>query len=220
MSDSCLKRHASWGLEEFRKRFPRLRVTHLADCALQFEGELEFRAKKEGYDEIEDAYQLRVVIPGQFPRVRPQAFEVRGRIAEGYHQMADGSFCLGSPIRIRQQILEEPTLVGIVDRLIIPYLYNHSYKELIGQLPIGELAHGVPGLVKDYEDLFQLQGTQQCIGALDLLGTKKRLANKRTCPCGSGRRLGKCHNSNLNPLRKLAPRNFYKAQSDYLRTEE
>jgi hypothetical protein len=220
MSDPCARRHASWGVAEFRERFPGLRFTHLPDCGLQFEGELVFRAQKDGYDEIEDSYRIRVVIPGPFPNVRPQVFETAGRIAEGYHAMADNSFCLGSPIRIRQQLNAQPTLIGAVDRLIVPYLYNHSYQERTGQFPVGELVHGVPGLVEDYEDLFQLNGLQQCIEALDLLGSKKRIANKRPCPCGSGRRLGKCHNSVLNPLRKLAPRNFYKFQSTYLRSEE
>lgn len=59
-----------------------------------------FQAQKDGFDEIEDSYRLRVVIPGQFPNVRPQVFETAGRIAEGYHAMADNSFCLGSPIPI------------------------------------------------------------------------------------------------------------------------
>lgn len=219
MSDPCARLHISWEVAEFRERFSAFRLTHLPDCGLQFEGELVFRAQKDGYDEIEDSYKLRAVIPGQFPKTRPQVFEVDGRIPEDYHKMDDDSFCLGSPIRIRQQMQMQPTLIGVVDRLVIPYLYNHSYQERTGQLPVGELEHGVPGLVEDYENLFQLNGLQQCIEALDLLGTKKRIANKRPCPCGSGLRLGKCHNTLLNPLRKLAPRNFYKLQAAYLRSD-
>ena len=49
MSDPCVRRHASWRVAEFRERFPGLRLTHLSDCGLQFEGELVFRAQKDGY---------------------------------------------------------------------------------------------------------------------------------------------------------------------------
>lgn len=220
MSDPCANLHASWGLAQFRERFPCLRLIHLPDCGLRFEGELVFRGQKDGYDEIQDSYKLCVVIPKQFPNARPQVFETAGRIPMGYHKMDDGSLCLGSPIRIRQQINLDPTLIGVADRLVIPYLYNYSYYERTGQLPLGELDHGVSGLVKDYEDLFQLNGLQQCIEAVDLLGIKKRIANKKPCPCGSGSRLGRCHNIFLNPLRKLAPRSFYRFQSTYLRNEE
>jgi hypothetical protein len=40
-----------------------------------------------------------------------------------------------------------------------------------------------------------------------LAGKKKRIANKLPCPCGSGRRLGRCHNLKVNGLRhQLGPK--------------
>jgi hypothetical protein len=219
MKDCCEKRHAAWGLSEFRERFPRLRLTHLSDCGLQFQGSLNFRATKVGFEEIEDSYSLRGIIPGRFPAAGIKVFETAGRIAKDYHKMEDDSLCLGSHLRIRKEIREQPTLIGLMDRLIIPYLYNHSYQEQHGSLPVGELDHGIPGLVQDYEDLVDLKGRKQCIAAMVLLGTKKRIANKKPCPCGSGRRLGRCHNNSLNPFRKLAPRSYFLSLAIYLRKE-
>ncbi len=216
MKDPCEKRHAEWGLAEVRERFPGFRIIHLPDCALQFEGELAFRAVMDGYDEIADAYELRWIIPGRFPIKEAQVFEIGGRIADDYHKFDDKSLCLGSPIRIRKEMSEQPTLTGLVDRLIIPYLYNHSYQKRNGDLPVGELGHGAPGLVGDYEKLFKLNGPQQCVEALQLLSMKKRVANKKPCPCGSYRRLGRCHCRRLTPLRRLAPRNYFQRQAVYL----
>ena len=39
-----------------------------------------------------------------------------------------------------------------------------------------------------------------------LAAMKRRLANKRPCPCGSGRRLGRCHNRRVNTLRNQVGR--------------
>ena len=108
---------------------------------------------------------------------------------------------------------EYPTLVGLIERLVIPYLYNHSYHEQSGKLPVGELDHGALGLVDDYEKLFRLQGWIQCVKALQFLGMKKRIANKKPCPCQSGRRLGKCRNLVLNPLRKIESRTYFRKQA-------
>ncbi len=219
MKDPCEKRHAEWGLAEFRERFPGLRLTHLPDCALQFDGELAFRARMDGFDEIDDTYKLSGIIPYRFPEEEAQVFEVGGRISGDYHKFDNGILCLGSPIRRRKELAEQPTLTGLIERLVIPYLYNHSYQERNGALPVGELDHGAPGLVEDYEKLFQLEGPQQCLEALQLLGMKKRIANKRACPCGSGRRLGRCHNRQLNPFRRFAPRNYFRRQAVYLLKE-
>ena len=219
MKDPCEKCHLAWGLAEFRERFPLLRLTHLADCALQWEGELAFSAVKDGYGKIGNSYRIRGFVPARFPIQEAVVFETGGRIAKDYHRLKDMSLCLGSPIRIKKVMAEQPSLIGLVDRLIIPYLYNHSYMERHGTMPVGELEHGGPGLVHDYEELFRLKGLQQCLEALRLLGLKKRIANKRPCPCGSGHRLGRCHNLQLNLLRKLAPRNYFKKEARTLATE-
>lgn len=218
MRDPCEKCHMAWGLAEFRERFPGFRLTHLPNCALQFEGELAFRATKEGFDEIEDTYALRGIVPPKFPEEDAQIFETAGRIADEYHKMTnDQSLCLGSPIRIRKVMSERPTLTGLVKLLVIPYLYNHSYYKQTGELPVGELAHGVAGLIQDYEQLFSLKGADQCIAALELLGMKHKEANKRKCPCGSGRRLGRCHCKQLTPLRRIASRKTFKQHAEYLK---
>jgi hypothetical protein len=39
-----------------------------------------------------------------------------------------------------------------------------------------------------------------------LAATKKCRANKQPCPCGSGRRLGRCHSRRVNSLRKRVGR--------------
>lgn len=212
MNDPCAKSHAEWGLPEFRDRFPGLRLTHLSDCGLQFEGELAFRAQKNGSPEIKDTYEIRSIVSGSFPRKEPEVFETGGRIPSDYHKMMDGSLCLGSPIRVNKTLAENPTLVGFVENLVIPYLYNRSCLEQFDTLPVGELAHNGPGLLADYEEMFRIDGVDACIGILEALSTKKRIANKRPCPCGSRLRLGRCHNTVVNPLRRLGSRSYYAGQ--------
>ena len=47
---------------------------------------------------------------------------------------------------------------------------------------------------------------------LCLTGMKKRVANKHPCPCGSGRRLGRCHCRRVNHLRRTIGRTWFQAE--------
>ena len=59
-----------------------------------------------------------------------------------------------------------------------------------------------------------LKERHQITHAIQLLGIKKRIANKRSCPCGCGKRLGACpFHHKLNEFRKMAPVSWFKAHA-------
>ncbi|MES2924491.1 MAG: hypothetical protein V4819_23265 [Verrucomicrobiota bacterium] len=199
--------------------YPELRLTHLAACGIRIEGPLSFRALKPHYQEIEDTFELCWDVISDFPRAIPLVFEVGGRIPANYHKLDNGALCLGSPLRQRLILSTNPTLSGFVEALVIPYLYNRSYIERYQCLPLGELDHGLSGLIRDYQQLFGVVGSDECVRMLQLLGMKKRSANKNPCPCGSGRRVGRCHNRALNPLREIATRRYFRDHGAHLQNQ-
>jgi hypothetical protein len=76
----------------------------------------------------------------------------------------------------------------------------------------------VEGVIDDYAKLFGLQEREQVIRALDLLGMKRRIANKKPCPCGCGRRLGRCSfNVSLGKFRDWASRTWFRDHAAELR---
>ena len=143
-------------------------MKHEIDCGLTLIGEFSFSAKLEGCQEISDSYSIRCSIPARFPEKLPYVYEIGGRISNDFHTFKGGSLCLGAPIRLKLILAEDPTLSGVFKNLILPYLYNHSYKEKFGELPVGDLAHGAPGLVYDYEKLFNAKGASACLSNNDL----------------------------------------------------
>ncbi len=57
------------------------------------------------------------------------------------------------------------------------------------------------------------QKRTQTTQAILMLGVRKRIANKRPCPCGCNNRLGACSlHHKLNDFRKMAPASWFKAQ--------
>lgn len=184
-------------------------------AGLNIEGTFDFLAKSSTHGDLVDSYELRMWFPEMFPRELPQIYETSGRIPRdgNHHVNHDDSLCLGSRLRLLLNISRAPTLIGFADSCLVPYLFAVSYKlKNGGELPFGELAHGTPGEIRDYMDLFRLKTPQQAQTALRYLGMKKRRANKLPCPCGCDRRLGRCAlNARLREFRQLAGRTWFRS---------
>lgn len=157
-----------------------------------------------------------MIVPNRFPRELPLVKESAGRIPKDFHTHDDHSLCLGSPVRQQLALSKSPTLPGFIRSCVIPYLYGFSYREKHGELPFGELDHGMKGIRNDLADLFGVQDRKAVEQMVYLAGMKKRNANKRPCPCGSGRRLGKCHNRRVNHLRRRLGRTWFREQYHWL----
>lgn len=147
-----------------------------------------------------------------FPRELPTAYEHGGRIPDDFHQFRDGNLCLGSRLRLLSLVHRDPTLLGYAHRCLIPYLYGYSHKERFGSLPFDELEHGAKGVLDDYCSMFRVDSQDIALALLELLGLRRRVANKRPCPCGSGNLLGRCHHRALNRLRPIQSRAAFKAE--------
>lgn len=183
---------------------------------LRLKGSFRFTADHPEFGQVSDAFQLLIDVPRNFPRELPDVTEIGGRIPKKaqFHINGNGTLCLGSHLRLLLKLNETPTLAGFADRCLLPYLYAISRKLTYGgKLVFGELDHYGAGMLKDYAQLFGLPTVEQAQYALELLGRKKRIANKLPCPCGCKLRLGRCRfNRRLLPYRKLASSGWFKRQ--------
>ena len=209
------------GLGHFLDAYTEMRVRPSPSDVLRLEGRFEFKADHEGGPVIEDVYRLRIDAPHRFPKELPVVWELDERIPRhvDHHVYEDGSLCLGSPLHLYLITHEDANLTAFAQRAIVPYLYAASYRDRTGgPYPFGELAHGKAGLLDDYARILRLQTPAQAAKALVLLGMKRRLANKRPCPCECGRRLGVCRfNETVKRLRGELGRPLFQQLSNRVR---
>lgn len=206
----------AWGVDEALRRHPGLSIAPDESAALVISGTVLLNASAPGLETISDSFQLSIAIPLRFPRACPRVRDIGHRIPGQYHRLTDGSFCLGSPVRLRLLLADAPTITGFIDKCVIPYLYGYSYFEKHGQMPFGELAHGERGIIDDYMRLLRVSSIEACASMLLLIGQKRRLANKQPCPCGSGLRLGRCHNRTANRIRIKLGRRWCRQEANWL----
>ena len=212
--------------ESVRQKYEQLRIPDLLDqhrglrivpnrtIDLVLRGQLSFQVTGPDQKVIQDSYEVEIRVPPSFPHSIPQVREIGGRIPRHYHKLCGDLLCLGAPTAIRFRLTQDPTLPTLINKFIIPYLYGHSFFLKHGHMPYGELPHGDEG-IREY--LARLFGANRSVCPeefLRLAGMKKRHANKKPCLCGSGRRLGRCHNRRVNTLRKQMGRRWFQAEHD------
>jgi hypothetical protein len=202
-------------LDQFLDDYPGMSTAPHSHSGVCLRGKFSFRAAVYCGAEIEDNYKLKIVIAEKFPQAIPVVEEIGGKIPRNgdFHVNPDGSICLGSPLRLLKMIHNFPSLSNFANKCLVPYLYAVSYKlRNGGDFVLGELAHGDQGIVDDYSMVLGLAARSQIKQAIQLLGVKKRIANKKTCPCGCGKRLGACpFHRKLNNFRRMAPVSWFKA---------
>lgn len=207
----------TFNVGELLTAYPGLRLMPTAGSELRIVGNLSFSADGAGLERIDDSYEVEIRIPLAPVRKLPVVRETGSRIPQDFHHYDNGALCLGSPAQQRLTLAEDATILGFIQKCLIPYLYGFSYREKHGELPFGELEHGAKGLLKDFAGLFEVETEHAAHAMVGLAGMKKRIANKLICPCGSGIRLGKCHNRPVNRLRKQLGRSWFRGQYQWLK---
>jgi hypothetical protein len=209
VAESIRQRFVQWQIDELLFSYPGLRVVPTTGGYVKITGALAFIREAPGKERIEDEYLVEITIPYAFPKCLLSVRETGRRIPRWYHTLRDGTLCLGSPTRLRFIVSGSASVLRFVERCVVPYLYGYSYFERHKSLPFGELQHGISGLREDLASLFGVDDERSISSFVRLAAMRKRQANKHSCPCGSSRRLGRCHHRRVNELRARLSRRWF-----------
>lgn len=163
-------------------------------------GGLALEASTDGGPTIADTFEVRIGIPNAYPEILPVVRETGGKVDRSWgHVNPDGTLCLGVPIEVRRIFSEQPSLLGFVNRLVIPYLYSYGHWRDHGRHPFGEAEHGDAGIVRYYVDALDLRNEVSVLAVLSYL-LRYGYRGHLPCPCGSGVRTRRCHADALRQL--------------------
>lgn len=201
-------------LEPLLRNQPGMALKPSQDGCVHIKGRLRFSASFEGFPTVVDSFQLHIKIRQQIKDQLPEVYEIGGRIPNdgNHHINPNGTLCLGAPIRLHLILGKSFKLIEFIDRCVIPFLYAISLAEKGHErFKLGELAHGSTGLVEDYIKLFGCSSRTEVKLYLQTLTQKKRLANKKRCPCNCGRKLVNCRTHKIMAvLRAAVPKRLFK----------
>lgn len=170
------------------------------DGETKVSGSLSFEATADGLETITASFDIDLIIPADYPDGLPRVYEVSGKIDPEYeHVFEDKKLCLAVPIEERRLFAQEPTLLGFVNKLVVPYLYGYCYWEKHKDHPFDESAHGAEGIVQYYFDKLNLDDELTVLAIISYL-VERGYRGHHPCPCGSGQRVRNCHGPALKNL--------------------
>ncbi len=197
-----------------KEAYPDMHLQCNAGGSFWIEGKLHFLGEYSG-QVIEDTYTIKVTIPEDYPGTLPTVQETGGRIPKDFHHYTNQSLCLGARFAVRKAFQIEPTLLGFVNRCVLPYLYSYSYKRKHGPLPFGELPHGAQGILEYYRDYFRVATPKATLGLLRILASGK-FGGHAKCPCESRKRIRDCHGPQLATMIKVQSPSAFLYEYEYL----
>lgn len=199
------------------------RVPSTRADATVLEGRLEFVLEPPGFPRIEDCYSVCIEVPLSPTDSVPEVFETGRRIPRDadHHVNPNGALCLGSPWRVQQLLGRPVSLVALVERCVVPFLYAATWRaQGNNEYPFAELPHGRAGLLDDYSSMLGVERSAAVLQALEALARRRREANKLSCPCGCRVRLGRCrYRFVLDNLRQGVTRSSFRRLRDQFRLE-
>ncbi|MGH8250084.1 MAG: hypothetical protein ACREVI_05210 [Steroidobacteraceae bacterium] len=163
-------------------------------------GALPFEASANGLETITESFEIELTVPRAFPEALPLVKETGSRIGADYqHRNASGTLCLAVHVEQRRVFFEQPTLLGFVNRLVIPFLYGYCFWKKHGRHPFDEAAHGNEGILRHYMDALGLRDDLSALAVISFL-FEYGYRGHHDCPCGSGLRVRACHGRALLAL--------------------
>lgn len=203
-------------IESFLLEYSEFSIKPTVDDYISLSGQLQRRVQFKEYEPREISYSLTILIPTAYPFELPIVYENENQIEKvsSNHINPDGSFCLGSPIRLKLVLKKSVDFKDFFESCVLPYLYAVDMNRENGQgFVFGELEHGGEGLISDFKDLFHLEKTEGIYQMLKVLANKKKTANKMNCPCGCSKRVTRCkYFSYVIRMRKTFPRKEWEQQ--------
>lgn len=154
--------------------------------------------------EADEAFALEIQVPTSSPRHLPTVWEVGDRIPrvpDPHHVSADGSLCVQ---------LEEAYWYHFPRGLsLAEFIQGPLPTHLAGQLavlrgddwPMGEWEHDGDGRLQFYREILGTSD-QTALRRLLLAACDPITSTYLPCPCGSGRKLRKCHGARLNRIQQ------------------
>ncbi|MGG6448288.1 hypothetical protein [Pseudobacillus badius] len=183
-------------IKSFLAEYSEFIMQPIVGSEMIIKGNLRRTLHHESFGSIDIDYSLLIHIPFDYPENLPIIFESKGAIqnSPSNHINPDGSFCLGSPLRLKILSKRNSDFKYFFEECVLPYLYAVTINiQQGGGFAFGELEHGTTGLILDLQDFFCLKDSSQVYQMLKILSSRKKLANRMICPCGCKQRVTRCN---------------------------
>lgn len=153
----------------------------------------------------EDDYYWVLIDLKPFPKGFPIVKETHERIKPHVdnHKYSDDSLCLTTPAKeqifLRKGMIK--TIQQFIDKIVVPFFQNNSFREITGYYKKGEYSHGLPGVMEGYSEILGISDMELTIKILLKYLKGEHFRDNDPCYCGSIKKFKNCHRHKFNDLK-------------------
>ncbi len=183
---------------ELSKKYSCLRIESQSDGSKKIWGMLGFKTHILELT-IQDAFQIEIIVPVNYPSILPKSFETENRIPQDFHHNPDRSLCLATNLELTICFNAMPNLIGYVENCLIPYLASFHYWQKNNIMSYSERKHGAEGILETYQEFLEIDDKLLILGLLKLL-VEENYRGHSLCICNSGKKIRNCHGKNIERI--------------------
>lgn len=203
---------------ELNKEYPHLHMEFLNDKYM-IEGNVRIYATNDDVPLIDD-FTIAMEVPLGFPNELPTIKETSNKISKSFeHVNIDKSLCLGIETEIKIQFMKNPTLLNWFQTFVVNFFYSVMYYNKYGRVPYGERLHGTKGIIQFYIEFLNVDSIKKIYDILNAIEIGN-LNDYCKCPCGSFKKIRKCHLNQINLLKKVGVKSDLKEISKLTKRKE
>ena len=136
-------------------------------------------------------FNVRIIVEN-YPKEMPRIYELESRLAKCEHKYTDGMLCLETTHNLKTYLRTKPSLKNFLIKFLTTFFVNFIHYERTGIYIFGEHKHGDVGIIEMYMDRFGVKEAKTAFAILNIIANKKYRGHG-LCPCGSEKRIRKCH---------------------------
>lgn len=173
--------------------FPKLSFRTSKDCPFwQIEGKIDIQDTSNAFLET---FDIIIKVPKSYPYCVPKVYEKSQHIERhpDWHIATDGECCVDITNRLQVEAKRGINILNFIRKKVYSYLANQLYKIHHKEYANGEYKHYTEGILQYYLEDLHFASIDEAIRVLTHLNINPRIDRNLLCPCGSTKKLKKCH---------------------------
>jgi hypothetical protein len=176
---------------DLNRLYPKLKPPYYKNGFWIIEGEYDLFDCEGIFHEM---FEIEIKIPPEYPNAQPLLFETSHKIPKEIDWHVTQWGCCLAPEAVVFHRLGKIDLLRWFQIFVESFFANYVYKKNNENegYPSGEFAHGIPGVVDGYKEIFGLRDTTEVLELLHNLIYPPKLQRNAPCYCKSGLKFKKC----------------------------
>ena len=190
--------------------FPKLSYTPVRKNGWSISGDLDICDRSGMYW---GTFQIEIRVPASYPYCVPDLYE-KSKIIPwdiDFHINEQGWCCVDIGHRLLYRAKSGISILTFLTEWVYPFFANYLYRVLENKYANGEYAHSFEGVKQFYQEDLKLSA-DEAVNLLSQLVSKSSVGRNDDCPCGSGKKLKRCHLYAYELLKALG---YARIQLDY-----